>query len=209
MLALARMLTLALAGTMVPAMAGGAAADTTSILPKRPSLTDSPGYVPPADTESASVRLGRRPNAPAVGAVFEGGLESLDSIGRAVCHALQHRDADTLLALTISEREFRDILWREFPQSRPATGLTWQDGWTFLYARLTSGRQGAVGDYGGDTLRFVRWDRTDTTAVYRNFKLHNGLVLVAKTPQGELRRYSWLRSVAERRGRFKIYSVTD
>ena len=165
--------------------------------------------MPPSDPESASVRLGKRLGAPAVDADFEGGLGSLQAIGEAACHALQAQDADTLRALCVTEREFREILWREFPQSRPATGLTWQDGWTFLNARLQSGCQSAVGDFGRDTLQFVRFERTDTTAVFRNFRLHNGLVLVARAPGGEERRYAWLRSVAERRGRFKIYSVTD
>src|SRR5437773_2174859 len=29
--------------------------------------------------------------------------------------------------------------WPEFPQSRPATGLTWEDGWRALRARLLAG----------------------------------------------------------------------
>jgi len=59
----------------------------------------------------------------------------------------------------------------------------------------------------------VRFERNrmaaDTTAVYKNFKLHNRLVLVARRDDGELERMYWLRSVVERKGRFKIYSTTD
>ncbi len=49
----------------------------------------------------------------------------------------------------------------------------------------------------------------DTTVRYRNFRLHNRLVLVARDGEGQIRRWKWLRSVAERRGAFKIYSTTD
>jgi len=44
---------------------------------------------------------------------------------------------------------------------------------------------------------------------YKNFKLHNGLILVAKDEGGKTEEFHWLRSVAERKGRFKIYSMSD
>ena len=175
----------------------------------RPSIKDSPGYIPLVDPESTSVVVGRRLNAPAVSLPFTGGTRSLDDLGRAVCAALQTHNPDSLHDLCISDEEFRVIMWREFPQSRPVTGLQWDDAWRVLDVRLISGSRGATGDHGGRRYEFVRFERTDTTAVYRNFKLHNGLVLVARTPEGELERWGWLRSVAERKGRFKIYSMRD
>lgn len=178
--------------------------------PAKPhSIKDSPGYVPANDPESLSVVVGRRLNAPVVSKPFKGGVKSLDQMGRAVCRALHHRDADSLAALCVSMDEFRDILWREFPQSRPATGLTWEDAWTILDARLGSGCRGAIQDWDGRYLEFLRFETTDTTAVYKNFKLHNGLILVARDGLGEIQRFTWLRSVAERKGVFKIYSVQD
>ena len=175
----------------------------------RPSVKDSPGYIPLVDPESSSVVIGRRLNAPAVSMPSKGGTRSLDDLGRAVCVALQTRAPDSLHRLCIDQEEFRVILWREFPQSRPVTGLQWDDAWRVLDMRLISGSRGASSDHGGRKYDFVRFERTDTTALYRNFKLHNGLVLVARNDQGELERWGWLRSVAERRGRFKIYSMRD
>ena len=64
-------------------------------------------------------------------------------------------------------------------------------------------------DLGGRGYEFVRFESADTTARYRNFKLHNRLTLVARDDQGQIQRWRWLRSVAERRGRFKIYSTED
>ena len=177
--------------------------------PRRYTVHDSPGYYPPADPESMSVVVGRRMNAPPVSKRFQGGVKSLDDMGRAVCRAIHHRNADSLFALCIREDEFRDILWREFPQSRPATGLTWEDGWQFLFARLNGGCRSAVSDLGGNDLQFLRFERADTTARYRNFKLHNGLILVARGESGEIERFTWLRSVAERKGLYKIYSLKD
>ena len=44
---------------------------------------------------------------------------------------------------------------------------------------------------------------------YRNFSLHNHLVLVARDDEGRVQRWNWLRAAAERKGTFKIYSTQD
>ena len=173
------------------------------------SVTMEPGYYPPSDPESSSVRLGRRVNAPRVNKPFTGGARSLNELGRLACHALDYSSADTLFSLAVREDEFRDILWPEFPMSRPATGITWQDGWLFLYGRLHQGSAIAVRDYGGHVYQFIRFDRYDSTMHYKNFSLHNGLILVAKDEAGNVQQFRWLRSVVERKGRFKIYSMSD
>jgi hypothetical protein len=113
-----------------------------------------------------------------------------------------------MLELCVTTDEFRDILWREFPESRPATGLTWQDAWGIVGMRLRTGTSGAINDYGGHYLQFVRFEK-DTTMRFRNFKLHRGLVLVVRDDQGQEDRLAWLRSVAERKGAFKILGVED
>jgi len=173
------------------------------------SVKDSPGYYATPDPESLSVRLGRRTNAPLVRMPFTGGARSLDELGRSVVWTLHHGNIDSLRSLCVSQDEFRAILWREFPQSRPATGLQWEDAWTFLYARQRAGTNHAMREYGGHPYQFVRFEPGESTGVYKNFKLHSGLVMVTKDDAGGLARWRWLRSVAERRGRFKIYSTED
>ena len=172
------------------------------------SLHGLPGYSAPVDPESMSVVLGRRANAPTVSKPFRGGVRSLNDLGRAVCRALHQESRDSLMALCIHVDEFRDILWREFPQSRPATGLQWQDAWIFLYARLHAGCSHAVRDYGGHAYEFVRFER-DSVFRYRNFNLHNHLILVARDDEGQVHHWRWLRSAAERKGLYKIYSTED
>lgn len=174
----------------------------------RPSLKDSPGWYYIVDPESASVALGRRTNAPLVKKPFTGGVKSLDELGRALCWSLHHSSRDSLSALCVTDAEFRDIMWKEFPQSRPITGLTWQDAWTSLDQRLKSGVAGALSDYGGDDWRFVRI-QSDSSYQYKNFTLHMRVKLVAVNDQGAEVQMKWLRAVAERKGRFKIFSTDD
>jgi hypothetical protein len=194
----------------------GAAAQSAAQAPpdtakpvKHGSVTMEPGYTGIADPESASVRIGRRTNAPLVSKKFVGGSPSLDALGRKVVHALNTGNPDSLLSLCVHEDEFRDIMWREFPQSRPATGIEWGDAWMFLWARLHGGSVSAMNDYGNDRYTFLRWERYDTTAVYKNFKLYNGLVLVTRDSTGEEQKWHWLRSAVERKGSYKIYSMRD
>ncbi|HTO92687.1 MAG TPA: hypothetical protein VMJ70_16265 [Candidatus Sulfotelmatobacter sp.] len=172
------------------------------------SLRHLPGYSPPVDAESMSVLIGRRVNAPVVSKPFKGGARTLDDLGRAVCRMLHRNDRDSLLALCVSQDEFTDIMWLEFPQSRPATGLQWEDAWTMHYARIHAGSSHAVRDYGGHLYQFMGFER-DSVMHYKNFSLHNHLILVAKDDLGDVQKWRWLRSVAERKGRFKIWSTDD
>lgn len=202
-------------GTPAPAAAAPSGGSPRAAAPAGPSanvnpaLRDAPGYHPPADPESMSVVIGRRTNAPAVRMLFAGGTRSLDELGRAVCHAIHHSSPDSMRDLCVTETEFERILWREFPQSRPITGLQSADAWLLLENRNLGGISRAIQDHGGRHLRFVRWERGDTVAAYRNFRLHNQLTLVVLDEAGQEERIDVVRSVAERRGRFKLYSLKD
>jgi hypothetical protein len=173
------------------------------------SVRDSPGYVPLVDPDSLAEKLGRRPNAKLVSEPFTGGGASLDGLARLVCRALHRDDPDSLLALCVTSSEFRTILWPEFPQSRPATGLRWEDGWSALWGRLNGGSVSATREFGGHFYTLLGVERTAATVPYKNFKLYNGITIVAKDDEGAIQRFAFIRSIAERRGRFKIYSMAD
>ena len=130
------------ATTVEPAVAGFAAPFETP--PGRSPLERSPGYVPPADPESASVRLGRR-DAPLLDGEFDGGAASLQELGRLVVAALNAGDESGLHALRVTRSEFERFLWREFPQSRPITNVTADDAWSLSDAGSVAGASRAVG----------------------------------------------------------------
>ena len=173
------------------------------------SIKDSPGYVPLVDPESTAVVLGRRTSAPAVSARFSGGCRSLEDLGRAVLWTLHHGDADSLRRLCVSRREFSEILWPEFPESRPVTGLTAEDAWGVLDNRFIGGVHGAMDVYGGRPLVFRRIEVYHGVRNYRNFRILNGLRIVATNEEGKEEQLLFVRAAAERKGRFKIESTTD
>jgi hypothetical protein len=172
------------------------------------SVKDSPGYTPPVDPEARSELIGRRLNAPRVSKRFVGGARSLDDLGRTLCRALQYHQVDTLESLCIRYDEFRDILWREFPQSRPATGVLWQDAWFFTLTRNRKGCGLAMGEFGGRSLEFLSIE-ADSTLQYRNFKLYSKITMAVRAEDGDTLRWGWVKAVVGRKGRFKLLSLRD
>lgn len=188
--------------TSGPANAGRA--DSAAARPA-PNLA---GWYPPADPESASVRLGRRPNAPRVRMPLEGGRRSLEALATATI-AAGSGAPESLLALCVTKPEFETILWPEMPQSRPATGILPMDAWRTLSNRLTAGCMGAASDLHDGGWELVRVERTGGVMEFRNYRLHRGLALVARNAAGEEQRFGFLRTAVERGGVFKIYSMED
>jgi hypothetical protein len=159
--------------------------------------------------DSLCVALGRRPDAALVKATLTGGARDLDSIGRAFAWAIHHAKPDSLYRLCVTEKEFEVILWPEFEQSRPLTGLKADDAWMFLEPRNTSGIRSVIGDHEGRYLEFLRFERRAPAKAFNNFRLHQGLVMVVRNERGEEERLDHLKAVVERKGRFKIYSMRD
>ena len=195
---------LIVAAAIAPASASSAPAPARRLV----SVKDSPGWQPLADPDSAAERIGRRTDAPLVRKRFHGGAKSLEALATAVLGAFHASSVDSMLALAVRDDEFRDILWREFPQSRPATGLHWDDAWPALHGRLNGGSVAAVREFGDHVYTLVRVE-TGAVVPYRNFKLHNRITIVARDDEGRVVRCDAIRSVVERGGRFKLYSMRD
>ena len=172
------------------------------------SVKDSPGYHPMVDPESASVLLGRRPNAPLVKMPLTGGAKSLNELGRMACRAIHHERLDSLMTMCVADSEFRVILWPEFPNSRPATGIQWDFAWGVLYGRLHAGCSQTIRDYGGHVYQLISL-QPDSVTQYKNFKLYSRISMVVKNDEGQIENWKWLRGVVERKGRYKIYTTTD
>jgi len=172
------------------------------------SVKSSPGYTPPVDPEASSELLGRRTNAPIVNKPFVGGAPSLRQFGRTVARLLQHQRRDSLELLCVRSDEFRDILWPEFPQSRPATGIQWEDAWFFLQTRNHKGCGQAINDWGGQPYHFIGVT-CDSTLQYKNFKMYSRLKIVVRDANANTVKWDWVKASVARKSQYKILSLRD
>lgn len=191
-----------------PPVAGADLAAAPRRIAGRSPLENAPGYVPPADPESASVRLGRREAKP-VDDEFSGGAASLEDFGRRVVEALNSLDETGLHRLRVTRVEFERILWPEFPESRPITRITADDAWSLSEPRSLTAASRAIGLHGGKRLRFERVEH-DRVQPFTNFDLYRGVTIVATDEaSGESHRIPMAPSVAARHGRFKALLFRD
>lgn len=132
---------------------------------------------------------------------------SPDALAQAVLAALAQRDAGRLRALSITESEFRDVVWPELPAARPERNLTVEYVWNDLRVKSEVSLSGVVAEHGGTDLTFVRIEFAGETTQYRTYLVHRDAIVIVKhagrTEQRPLRLFG---SVIERDGGFKVYS---
>ena len=190
-----------------------AAGDTIPYAPMGQELTrspleQSPGYKRVIDPESTAVLTGRRKVAVNDLKLSAGG-RSAEELGMWVVDALRASDREQLKALMITPAEFRDLLWPEFPESRPITRLEAKDSWFFLERTSLAGMNQALNQQGGAELEFDRLTYEVGYAPYTNFALYHGVRIHARRPDGSEVVLDFADSFVECRGTWKIYTYKD
>jgi hypothetical protein len=134
-----------------------------------------------------------------------GAYDTPEELAQVVLDAIAIGDAGLLHVQRVTEREFAQIFWPEFPQSRPATNIRVDDAWMFHDAECRDGVKEALHRWGGTelALRSIRWE--EGIAQYANFNLYHGVVLEAVTDRGEPVEVEIAPLFAERNGRWKVY----
>jgi hypothetical protein len=174
----------------------------------RSALENSPGYSRPEDPEWRSVVTGRR-DAPPVYDRLDGGEPSLESLARAVLAAACAGQGENLDRLKVTKTEFLRIFWPEFPASRPATGTTEEFGWWMNYSTSVGGIGEALSICSGRRLALERADFASKEE-FRNFLLYRGVTIQARDEvSGDEILLGFAPVVAERQGRFKVFTYTD
>ncbi len=172
------------------------------------ALTSSPGYVPPNDPEADAVRTGKR----VVGKIdlpFTGGESTPERLAIRILAAVEASDMNALQALRVNADEFTQILWPEFPQSRPITNAKVGDVWFFLDQRCHGGISAGLTDWGGQKLELLGLTYEVGRAPYTNFTLYDGVRLHVRAESGEEFALKFVGTLAERNGVWKVYAYTD
>lgn len=172
------------------------------------ALAGMPGYAAPKDPEAASVLEGRRA-AGDIKTELSGGEHSPEALAALILETLEKSDRARLMSLYVDRKEFSEICWPEFPESRAVTQIQAADAWEFLSMRNISGVNRAIDDNGGHLYSFegVTYSLGHTT--YTNFTLWQGVEIHARDESGTPVVLKFARSFVERNGSWKIYSSRD
>jgi hypothetical protein len=171
-------------------------------------LEKAPGYRPPDDPEIESVRRGYRIVDP-IDVPFKNGAESLEALVEAILDGVAADDRKILYGRQITFEEFEEILWPEFPQSRPVTNLTAHNAWFFLHHHTVGGINKLLLDHGGADLVFRGVSFTEGVTHYTNFSAYQGMLIHCETAQGRQVVLDHASTAVERDGVWKIYVFKD
>lgn len=170
----------------------------------RSPLEDAPGYTPPDDPEAAAVRTGRRDAVP-VDIPFQGGAASPEDLALAILDGLAAGDRAALLDLVITYDEFREILWPEFPQSRPIVNMSPQAAWQFHHRESNKGLTKGMAAWAGQHLSLRGLSCSVGKMPYTNFTLYKGVVLHAVAESGQPADVTFPAYLVEHAGVWKVY----
>ncbi|MBK8229219.1 MAG: hypothetical protein IT349_01745 [Candidatus Eisenbacteria bacterium] len=195
--------------------AGNAAKGETTLAPpahqprseQKTALAGMPGYRAPEDPEAEAVANGRR-SVPPSEVDLIGGASSDRELAEAILEALNAADTSALHALWVTPREYQELMWPEFPESRPVTGWTGAQAWE-LFARKNEAaiRRSEEFQGRGLSLREIRYSLG--SMAYTNFTVHQGVEFLTVDPSGQLVVVPLVRTFVERNGQFKVYAWKD
>lgn len=160
------------------------------------------------DPELSSTKTGRRVVARHDVALNEGGATSLRHLLSQALEAVDAGDGQAAQRLSVTRGDFLRILWPEFPQSRPAAQVPGQDAWDLLNNRNMASFNRHMGDHVGTGLRLKAF-KVGKVEEYENFRLLDDMTIEAETADHQPVTLDLIRTVVERKGRFKVYSTRD
>lgn len=161
-----------------------------------------------SDPEFESVITGKREVAKH-DIEFEGGELSPLELAAAIVERVCAGDEDGLRELLVTGREFEQILWQEFPQSRPATNWKAGEVWGFHLHQAHEGAREGLERYSGKNLNLYHVTCDKGYSPYTNFTLYDGIYIHTKDNDGARVVMEFATTFVERKGRWKVYIYED
>jgi len=138
---------------------------------------------------------------------LENAQPSAWALAELVLLALEERDAVTLNSLRITEREYKEIIFPEFPQAQPGHNIPVDFPWFHLNLKSLSGLQDAVDSYGGEEYELLDVFPTQGIDQHRTFRILKKVELrVRRKADGKEAQIRVFGSVVDLGGQYKILS---
>jgi hypothetical protein len=123
--------------------------------------------------------------------------------------ALERKDTAALIGMMISEKEFKEWLWWEFPASRPEANIPIDFAWENHIRNSAKGLRMALRDYGGKKLYYASHRFEEGEDKYQSFIIHTKTRVTVVDSMGKEEELKVFGSVVEMNGRYKLLSYRD
>ena len=133
-------------------------------------------------------------------------FDSPETVAEAVLDALAAGDVERLEALTLSETEFRTVVWPELPSSRPERGLPFEYAWGDLHQKSNNALRRLISGEAGRRYQLLAVEFDGESTAYDTFRVHRESRLVVRGDDGAELQLRLFGSVLERGGEFKLFS---
>jgi len=140
---------------------------------------------------------------------FVYGADTQEELCDILLDALARQDTLTLTRLMVSEYEFKNWLWWEFPASQPIRNVPVDFAWGNLLQNADKGLRQALGKYSGRRLYYVSHKFLEGQDRYQTFIVHTKTRVTAADSTGRQYEIKVFGSFVEMNGRFKLMSYRD
>jgi hypothetical protein len=141
------------------------------------------------------------------GVLLEHTFESPEAVAAAVWRAFNAGDRAALEALSLTEHEFRKLVWPKLPVSRPGRNVPWDYVWKDLRGKSVMQMQARLNEWpGGNDATIARVEFTGDTTDYETHRVRRRSVVILRDGAGQETRQRWFGSVIEQKGRYKVFS---
>ena len=160
---------------------------------------------PPGDRPAESAAPAAAPAAP-----LAGSQATPEAVAREALERIAAGDRAALLDLSLSETEFREVVYPELPASRPERNTSADFVWRGLHQKSRNSLAFTLDRYAGQRLELVAVDFLGETTDYGSYRVHCKTALTVRRPDGAKTVVRLFGSMIERAGRYRIFSfVTD
>lgn len=133
-------------------------------------------------------------------------LESPEAVANAVLRALSQRDIPRLRALSLTEDEFRFLVWPELPASRPERNVPWDYAWNDLQQKSLGQLEARVEKWRGRDVEVVKVSFGGPTQNYQRFRVFRKTLVSLRDQHGAISEEELFGSTVEQAGRYKVFS---
>lgn len=131
---------------------------------------------------------------------------SAEEISEAVLEALASGDFERLQQLSVTENEFRSLVWPELPSSRPERGLPFEYVWGDLHQKSNNELRRLFARENGKQYELLTVDFEGDSTVYDTFTVHRESKLKVRGPENVESEERFFGSILERDGQYKLFS---